>query len=890
MRNQNKCPKIIENVSVLLVRFLKSKRPSILIILIIFTISLFQAGHNLAQAFHSKECTIEQDSKTVTKAFTNKDVSFTTLIQFDYQNVFDVYQRLDGSAKYKVGTGNTYIHKYDFGVKNVEITFSAKNATDVVCDLTLIDQAPTIDNVVINPTTFTLPVPGGRAQDNLLIAPTSLSYQLHNNPANTVISATISLNQLFAPIAKTINNLPTANGDSTQKYNISQADLSGLTAGDYKLSISVTEGGVKKTEVFSPVFTVKVAAAPNAGAIINNGLNNGLAITLDQAVAKSNAAKTDIDNAYSGINEAITKMITATKLAVDSAKITGTNKASIAAAATDDAKIALIDKVDTAAVAALSGFNDTKTAIATISAANNSAIADVKSAQDAVNAMLLIKNTDVSGPLHTATVLVDSISGIALKIKNVFDATQVYYDVTKKASDAATLDKNAADLLIPVAVANKAIVEKPVEKITPKDPPVEKPVEKVVVDPNIPPVNDLGLPDLYKLLSPDANKNAVVTAPKSPPVAETLAPQAYKTTVAVDPNVPVLKPTPDILNCSSPVKILYFEKDLPANKFTVSCTLGGKRQNNSLLINNSAIVLAKVYNKSYDPKKEDNTENEIKTIWIPKQQEGGSFTVSWDGFDNYDQPVTMGEYVFMVGAKINATYKTDQSITKFKIENAPIEIVTNTNLHGAAEKTAEKTTDLSKCPGVYYPTDIAGNRSEVEIKEAYDKCIINSVEGSLFQPNSQLTRAEAIKIILLAIGKKADENCTSPGCGSPFGDASAEQSSWIKTAWEAKIINENVHGSFYPSRKITKAESYSMIVKAWNIKPHEKCYSPDCGAGYPNNIFKDVKQAWQGPYLRALWDLGVIKPVSKNKIYPDSKPTRASFIKEIIDVEKKQGK
>ena len=396
----------------------------------------------------------------------------------------------------------------------------------------------------------------------------------------------------------------------------------------------------------------------------------------------------------------------------------------------------------------------------------------------------------------------------------------------------------------------------------------------VPVDPNIPvkaPVNPL---------SPTVKQNPVV----SPTTDTGVQKNADKVAAA---NKIILKPTPNILDCSSPAKTLYFENDLPAyNKFSVSCNLGGRQKINNPLTNNSAIVWAKVYKKSFDPKKDDNIANEIKTVWIPKQQEEGSFTVNWDGFDDYDQPVAMGEYVFMVGAKINATYKTDQSIIKFKIENAPIETVANTNLHGAADKNSE----LSKCPGIYYPSDIAGNRSEAEIKEAYDKCIINSVEENLFQPNSQLTRAEAIKIIVLAIGKKAVENCNSDNCGSPFGDVNIEQSAWIKAAWDAKIINENPKRLFFPNRKITKAESYSMIVKAWNIKPHERCYTPDCGAGHPKNIFKDVKQAWQGPYLRALWDLGVIEPVSKNKIYPDSKPTRASFIKLVIDVEKKQGK
>jgi hypothetical protein len=74
-----------------------------------------------------------------------------------------------------------------------------------------------------------------------------------------------------------------------------------------------------------------------------------------------------------------------------------------------------------------------------------------------------------------------------------------------------------------------------------------------------------------------------------------------------------------------------------------------------------------------------------------------------------------------------------------------------------------------------------------------------------------------------------------------------------------------------------------MLAKAFNITPYPGCYTANCGAGYPANLFMDIKQAWQGPYLRALWDKGLILGAAPNKFDPDRPITRAELVKLAMD-------
>ena len=194
---------------------------------------------------------------------------------------------------------------------------------------------------------------------------------------------------------------------------------------------------------------------------------------------------------------------------------------------------------------------------------------------------------------------------------------------------------------------------------------------------------------------------------------------------------------------------------------------------------------------------------------------------------------------------------------------------------------AAKAARASKCPGVYYPTDIAKSPYQDSIKAAYDACIVKGYGDETYKPTKHLTRAEATKIVLLAGGHDAKTGCYDRDCGSPFVDLETWQGPFVRAAYDLAIVSGyGVH--FIPNRDITRGEAVALITKGLGIDPHPGCTTNNCGAGFPDNFFKDIKLTWQGPYLRALWDKGVISADNKGMFYPDVAITRGQIIEWVM--------
>lgn len=387
---------------------------------------------------------------------------------------------------------------------------------------------------------------------------------------------------------------------------------------------------------------------------------------------------------------------------------------------------------------------------------------------------------------------------------------------------------------------------------------------------------------------------------------------------AEPPTPPPLKPSPDIMTAKVQAKTLYFEQDAPAyDRISVRVTL-----------NTPALTTVSIYTDAYDPKSEDNSGNLVRPLLLETQKERGAFSLTWDGYDEYDQPTALGKYKFVVESRINQSYKPDISIQSFEIVNAPAEppevsqpdaatgeaatsaaseaagATIDENLHGAAEENPagallnqlnqaifgegegegaeEKETVVarvaSKCPNTFYPTDIAGHPYEALIKKAYDECLVRGYADGTFRAEQGLTRAEATKIAVLASGKVAKQGCYDADCGSPFEDLEMWHGPWVRAAWDLKIVSGVGKNMFAPNRALTRAEAVALVMKAFQIQLHYGCYNTHCGAGLPDDPFTDIVQMWQGPYLRALWDKGVLHTLTPGRFYPDQAITRGQFI------------
>lgn len=359
-----------------------------------------------------------------------------------------------------------------------------------------------------------------------------------------------------------------------------------------------------------------------------------------------------------------------------------------------------------------------------------------------------------------------------------------------------------------------------------------------------------------------------------------------------------LYPTPDILTCKARAKNLYFEFDEPAfDNIGVDCSL-----------TQPALVNVQVYTKDYSVKSADNSGALVKTVLLDKYMQAKPFYTSWNGRDDYDQNAQLADYNMVITAQLAPTYRSDISIQKFTVVNAPgkggvdetasaenvdtlkgaapetsqpnvIESVANA-IFGDKSATAEVNTnrEASKCPGVYYPTDIEKSPYKDTIKAAYDRCLVKGYEDGTFKPDQSLSRAEAAKIIVLGTGNVAKQGCYDADCGSPFVDLETWQGPWIRSAYDLKMVVGVGMGQYAPNRQISRAEAVALVTKSFKIPAHQGCYTANCGAGYPDNFFKDIVHDWQGQYLRAAWDKKLITTIEPGKFYPDVPVSRAVFL------------
>ncbi|WKA57846.1 S-layer homology domain-containing protein [Planococcus shenhongbingii] len=128
----------------------------------------------------------------------------------------------------------------------------------------------------------------------------------------------------------------------------------------------------------------------------------------------------------------------------------------------------------------------------------------------------------------------------------------------------------------------------------------------------------------------------------------------------------------------------------------------------------------------------------------------------------------------------------------------------------------------------------------IAIKNLGTKGIINGYDVSVFKPNNAVNRAEAAKMIALAVGLK-------PVNGSSFKDVSSAYwaNGYINAVKRAGIINGRGDGRYAPAEKITRAEISAMLTRAFTLKASSTSVS-----------FKDLKGHWA--------EASVVKVASNN--------------------------
>ncbi|MBM7649297.1 2',3'-cyclic-nucleotide 2'-phosphodiesterase/3'-nucleotidase/5'-nucleotidase [Bacillus ectoiniformans] len=162
------------------------------------------------------------------------------------------------------------------------------------------------------------------------------------------------------------------------------------------------------------------------------------------------------------------------------------------------------------------------------------------------------------------------------------------------------------------------------------------------------------------------------------------------------------------------------------------------------------------------------------------------------------------------------------------------------------------------------------------LKSLHERGVIKGY-GDEFRPNQEVTRAQAAKIMVLALGLDT-KNVPDPG----FKDVTKDHwaYSYIAALTQAGIVSGN-NGQFNPDAPLSRAQIAKMITHAFSFEKGE----------LTDVRFTDVdKDAWYAEFLKPLMEMGITTGTTPTTFSPNKKVTRGQIISFIVRSEKAKQK
>ncbi|WP_051235932.1 S8 family peptidase [Paenibacillus pinihumi] len=163
--------------------------------------------------------------------------------------------------------------------------------------------------------------------------------------------------------------------------------------------------------------------------------------------------------------------------------------------------------------------------------------------------------------------------------------------------------------------------------------------------------------------------------------------------------------------------------------------------------------------------------------------------------------------------------------------------------------------------------DIDGHWAKDAIAALTKDGIINGTGGYRFEPNRQITRAEAIALLVKSF---PTGNKGATPVNAVFKDLKSSHWAYnsIMEAVNAGWVKGYSNATFAPDRYITRAEMANMLGMAMRLKTYQVASSP----------FNDVKaNHWAAPMISALKQSGLIEGYADNIFKPNGQAVRAEF-------------
>lgn len=154
------------------------------------------------------------------------------------------------------------------------------------------------------------------------------------------------------------------------------------------------------------------------------------------------------------------------------------------------------------------------------------------------------------------------------------------------------------------------------------------------------------------------------------------------------------------------------------------------------------------------------------------------------------------------------------------------------------------------------------------IEHLFNDGIIQGRENGLFYPESTVTRAEFVKMVMEALFPGLSDNQT---VWSIFSDVTSADwfAPYIITAFDKMIVTGYSNYLFRPNGYITRAEAVAVIAKALQL-PLQNA---------PLSSFLDVVELWQKQYIEAARTLDIIGGYNVTTFGPNDLLTRAQAAK-----------
>lgn len=157
----------------------------------------------------------------------------------------------------------------------------------------------------------------------------------------------------------------------------------------------------------------------------------------------------------------------------------------------------------------------------------------------------------------------------------------------------------------------------------------------------------------------------------------------------------------------------------------------------------------------------------------------------------------------------------------------------------------------------------AGSYYSDAVDYLVEKGVLEGFPDGTFQPNTGVTRAQAAKILVEALGLEV-----SATVELGFTDTKDDvwYSGYVAALVEAGIVQGNPDGTFAPGATITRAELAKMVVVAYGLMQDDNVEIP----------FTDtVNGAWYEDYVNTLYSLGVVNGVTLTAFGPGETVSRA---------------